>query len=111
MAELRVKESDRLTLLAENLRAIGADAQSRDACAQDGDVLPCEIAKRVSQRSGDRRSVGIDDEPTIGFARERVRCTDCRSGVICAPIAVFVLNREPQRIRLVRDRDTGALQR
>jgi len=76
VGELRVKESDRLALLAANLRAVGARAEARGntLTVQGGDAPP---RGRVTTAGDHRLAMAFAVLGTVAGARVRVDDPDC----------------------------------
>ena len=94
VGELRVKESDRLSLIAENLRAVGARAE-----VQDDDLIvegvPAPPAGRVRSAGDHRMAMAFAVLGTVGGARVRV------DDMACAAVS---FPRFPEVLRGIRVR-------
>ena len=79
VGELRVKESDRLGLIAENLRAVGGKAEVR------GDDLHVEGVDGAAARTGPHRRRSPDGDGVRG-ARHAARARGSRSTIWPVPL-------------------------
>jgi 3-phosphoshikimate 1-carboxyvinyltransferase len=94
VAELRVKESDRLDLIARNLRAVGAGAEVEgdDLIVEGGDGVPAGMVRSAGDH---RMAMAFATLGTVDGARIRV------DDMACAAVS---FPRFPETLRAIRRR-------